>query len=112
MPTTTPKYNPNDIVYIVAAAAGRGFLESYRVDGISLNKMTGQWLYEINVAKPPSAGIVVGGSQELIGSRVLYFNEAELTDYCTALNMCKTYLERAMAKINGLLQGCDGTGTE
>lgn len=110
MATTTPKFNLNDVVYIVASAAGRGFLESYKVDGISLDKVTGRWVYTINVARPPNAGVIVGGSQQLIQSRILYFNEAELTDYCTALNMCKDYLERALGRINTLLNGCsDGT---
>ena len=111
MATTSPSFSLNEVVYIVASAAGRGFLESYKIDGVSLDSASGQWVYTINVARPPNAGVTVGSREQLVKSRILYFKEAELTDYCTALTMCSNYLARAKAKIDTLLGGCSGTGT-
>ncbi len=107
MALTTPRFQIGDIAYIVASAAGRGFLESYTIDGISLNKETNIWWYTINVARPPSAGVIVGDRAQLVKERILYFSEPELTDYCTALGLCSDYLTRAMANINTKLAACE-----
>ena len=106
-PVTSPTFQINDIVYITVSAAGRGFLESYRVDGISFAKRTGQWLYEINLAQSPYSGTTLGDRIQNNRERILYFTEAELTDYCTALQLCENYLLNQLASIQNRIAGSD-----
>lgn len=106
-PVTSPAFQIDDVVYITVSAAGRGFLESYRVDGISYDRRTGQWLYQINLNKPPSSGVTLGDRIEAHRERILYFAESELTDYCTALQLCENYLLNQLATIQNRLAGSD-----
>lgn len=109
-PTSTPKFQIDQVVYIVVSASGRGFLESYTIDNISFDRTTGKWVYTINIAKAPSAGVLVGTRNQLGRDRTLYFSEGELTDYCTALGLIVDYHTRALAKYTSLREACGGTG--
>lgn len=107
----TPKFNIGGEIYIVASAAGRGFLESYIIDGISYDPRAQAWIYKINVARPPSAGVTVGDRNQLVRERVLYFSEAELTDFCSALHMNRAYLQRALASVEAKIAACGTEGS-
>ena len=111
MAISTPLFQIDDVVYVIVSAAGRGFLEPYRIDGLSYDKTRGQWIYAINVAKAPGPGVIVGDQIQLQRERILYFTEAELTDYCTALQLCENYLLQQLAGIQSKISGnqCGGT---
>lgn len=109
MAISTPVFQPDDIVYVVVSAAGRGFLEPYRVDGLSYDKARGQWLYSINVAKAPGPGIIIGDHMQTQRERILYFTEAELTDYRTALGLQENYLLQQLAVVQSRIAAIDGS---
>jgi len=104
---TSPAFQIDDVVYITVSAAGRGFLEAYRVDGISYDRTRGQWIYEINLAQSPGSGTTLGDRIQAQRERILYFTEAELTDYCTALQLCENYLLNQLAVIQNRIAGSD-----
>lgn len=100
-PQTQPTYNIDEIVYIAASAA-RGWLESYRVDGIYFNPSNNKWVYQINIARVPNVPVTVGDHVEFTKQRILYFMESELVDYCTAVNMAKTYHQAELDRLDAL----------
>jgi len=112
MPISQPLHAVDDIVYILASAR-RGFLESYKINNVIYNPEDEGWVYLINIRRSPSAGQTVGHFRDLRISGSLYFREAELIDYCMALDSAVTYHQRQVASLEAKLNArCNGgTGT-
>jgi hypothetical protein len=110
-PNSQPLYDIDEIVYVKASAAGRGFLEHVRIDQVHFDRNTGQWVYQINMNRAPDPGFGVGDNISLTKERILYFAESELIDYCSALALAKNWHTVQLGIINEQLDGNDcGTG--
>lgn len=114
MAPAQPLFGIDDIVYLLASAR-RGFLESYRIDNVIYEPKDGTWVYLINVKRSPIAGQTVGHFRDLRIHGSLYFSEAELIDYCTAVETALLYHQRMVATFQAKLDarctgGTNGTG--
>jgi len=102
-----PKYSIGDIIYL-RESASLGFLEAYKVTGIT-STSPGRIVYYIDVSN--GSPIVNFGERITNQNRpALYFDETELIAYCDALTMIRTYLTTQLTAVNSKLTQCE-TGT-
>lgn len=100
MTMSTPTYQIDDEVYLVASAK-KGFLEAYRISAIrSISK--GAYVYQINIRPKQPNEATVGDSVDLKSNRALFFSESELTDFCSAVELQITNLGSQLAKAQSL----------
>lgn len=104
-----PTYSIGDLVYIVASAK-IGFLESYKITGIH-SKTGGKYVYQINLKERHPNEKTIGDAVDLKRSRSLFFDESELTDFCTASSLRITYLQRKLSEAQSTHDSrCEETG--
>jgi len=93
--SATPAYQIDDEVFLIASAK-IGFLESYRIT--SIHSITAnKFAYQINIREKGPSETTVGDYINTKYSRILYFGEEELTDFCGAINLQVTNLQRRLA---------------
>lgn len=94
----TPKYNVDDVVYI-RASAKIGFLESYRISGITQARKN-KWSYQVKFVPYSGNTATLGDAITATGKLVvgeIYFAEEELLTLCEALDLQIENLNRRLA---------------
>ena len=99
-----PLFNINDAVYL-RSSAGVGYLESYIIDNII--KRGSKWLYHIFLSEFKPAAQTYSDKNIFASTSNLFFDESELVDYCDALVLARTSLDR---RINLLSTTIDTIG--
>ena len=104
-----PLYSEGDIVYLVESAS-IGSLEAVAIESIS--SYNGTWVYKLRSPTLRLApGTTYGDRISLVTNGDVFYQEKELCDLCTALNIAKDVLESRLNSINSMLTvHCDVTG--
>jgi len=106
-----PKFDVGDVVYRKSSAT-RGFLEPVNITIVA--KITGTWVYGINVGKPkqPMAPTIFGDRINFgfSDAQQVYYTESEFVLICEALGMAEAYLQSQLSSIQAQLVNLCGTG--
>lgn len=104
-----PLFDEGDTVYLVESAS-IGSLEAVVIENITSHN--GSWVYKLrNPTLRLSPGTTYGDRISLVTNGDVFYQERELCDLCTALNIAKDVLESRLNKINSMLTvHCDVTG--
>lgn len=102
-----PKYKIGDVVHSVESAA-LGELDAYRIGSIH-QKSPGVWVYKIYVERRPPDQQTVEDRIDLRSTWDLFYEESELTDVCTAVNLA---ILNVQARINRTTQQLQNCGTD
>lgn len=96
-----PKYNPGDTIYLRESAV-LGFIESYKIDNVSYDKSTSQWMYNVNVKHRGPAPSTTIDRVTLRNSECLLFRESELIEFCDAIQLAIDESENRLAKLKNI----------
>lgn len=99
-----PKYKIGDIVYSVESAS-LGELDAYRIGSIH-QKVPGVWVYQFYIEKRSPDQQTVEDRIDLRTTWGLFYEEADLTDVCTAVQLAVLNVQARINRINLLLQNC------
>lgn len=104
-----PLYSSGDTVYLVESAS-IGSLEAVVIDSAASHN--GSWLYKLrSPVSKLSPGTTYGDRISLVTNGDVFYQERELCNLCSALNIAKDVLESRLGKINSMLSlHCDVTG--
>lgn len=102
-----PKYRIGDVVHSVESAS-LGELDAFKIGAIH-QKSPGIWVYQFYIEKRPPDQQTVEDRIDLRYNQNLFFEETELTDVCTAVNLAITNVQ---ARINRLGFQLDNCGTD
>lgn len=93
-----PLFRRGDTVYLKSSAA-IGRLDSFRI-GNSHQVLTGQWVYQIVIAKKPPHQQTIGDSwDKRTAEPSLHYHEDELVPLCEAIDMGVFELQRQIAAV-------------
>lgn len=109
--TTPPRFHIGDAVYLRESAL-LGFVESYKIDGVEFNTRANQWAYKIVIRqRGPSTNTIIDRVDLSEKLRHITFFEAELIEYCEALDLAIQNTEERLARLRANRARCD-TGTD
>ena len=93
----TPKYEPNDVVYLRESAA-IGHLEAVTIRGLSY--YNGKWIYAIRAGSLlPTPVALYGDRISMVNSQTLQFSEEELIPLCEALALAEANAAAQLLRI-------------
>jgi len=104
MITPAPTWSRGSRAYLIESAA-IGYLEVVVITGITLAS-NGNWLYSYSQSIKNQQAATYGDRRSLANGLVIWLDESELTDYCTALGIVKTCLQTRINEINALQSSC------
>lgn len=99
-----PKYRIGDVVHSVESAS-LGELDAYRIGSIS-QKSPGVWVYRFYIEKRPPDQQTVEDRIDLRTNWGLFYEESELTDVCTAVNLAILNVQARINRVSVQLQKC------
>jgi len=99
-----PLYEIGQKLYLRESAA-LGYLEAVQITGITLGEHSA-WLYSYAQEVGQQQGSTYGDRRSLVFGKIIYLDESELVDYCTALGLVKANLQARMNEIDRLFNSC------
>jgi len=93
----TPKYEPNDVVYLRESAA-IGHLEAVTISGLSY--YNGAWIYTIRAGRLlPTPVAQYGDRISMVNGQTIQFSESELIPICEALALAEANATAQLLRI-------------
>ena len=102
-----PKYRIGDVVHSIESAS-LGELDAYKIGSIH-QKSPGVWVYQIYIEKRPPDQQTVEDRIDLRYNANLFYEETELVDLCTAVNLA---INNVQARINRIFLMLGNCGTD
>lgn len=99
-----PRYRIGDVVHSVESAA-LGELDAYKIGSIH-QKSPGVWVYQIYIEKRSPDQQTVEDRIDLRTTWDLFYEESELTDVCSAVNLAINNIQARINRATNQLQNC------